>query len=125
MGAMQSLKRCAVAMPGFTCRGLPQVGFIGLGHMGSKMVQHLLNSGHDMVVSDSNRLAMSRITQVTKGSKGSIETRDLPADISSDPDVSVVFTMLPSADAVRSVYLGEKGLLQGSSGVMAPLYADW
>jgi 3-hydroxyisobutyrate dehydrogenase-like beta-hydroxyacid dehydrogenase len=89
------------------------------------MVQHLLGSGHNLVVSDSNRLAMTRITEVAKGSKGSLETRDLPADISSDPDISVVFTMLPTADAVRSVYLGEKGLFKASKGVMAPLYADW
>jgi 3-hydroxyisobutyrate dehydrogenase-like beta-hydroxyacid dehydrogenase len=37
-----------------------QVGFIGLGKMGSRMVNHLLDAGIHVVAYDKNRLALAR-----------------------------------------------------------------
>lgn len=68
-----------------------QVGFIGLGKMGSRMVKHLLDAGTTVVAYDHNRLALSRAQDVAKQhTNGSLEVRESPADISSDPEVPVV-----------------------------------
>jgi 3-hydroxyisobutyrate dehydrogenase-like beta-hydroxyacid dehydrogenase len=37
-------------------RGTPQVGWVGLGRMGSKMVGRLLDAGNKVVVCDSNKV---------------------------------------------------------------------
>jgi D-arabinose 1-dehydrogenase-like Zn-dependent alcohol dehydrogenase len=42
----------------------PQVGVIGLGRMGTRMVPRLLDAGHDVVVNDSNKIAVERIREI-------------------------------------------------------------
>jgi D-arabinose 1-dehydrogenase-like Zn-dependent alcohol dehydrogenase len=41
-----------------------QVGFIGLGRMGARMVPRLLDAGYEVVVEDKNQLALERIVEI-------------------------------------------------------------
>lgn len=76
------------------------IAFIGLGNMGSRMATNLIKKGITLKVYDVS----------TEASK-SIEN----AQICASPheavnNSSLIFTMLPDGDAVRSVVLGEKGI---------------
>ena len=171
-------------------------GFIGLGHMGSRMAAHLMEAGHSLVLFDDNRLALDRAVQTADqlsqaakpGSPAVGVTAEAvlsPAAVATAPGedlprqhgavdagctcvcmcvcgggvrveggegepgtallrkhrlaarrmrtvthtcscanaaaagVSVLFTMLPSVNACRNVYLGPRGILSPKSG--APL----
>jgi 3-hydroxyisobutyrate dehydrogenase-like beta-hydroxyacid dehydrogenase len=48
-------------------RATPKVGLIGLGRIGSRFLEHLLNAGHEVVLHDSNRLAVERVVEAGKG----------------------------------------------------------
>lgn len=73
------------------------IGFIGLGHMGSKMVQNLAQDGHHVVVYDRSSQAVQKVVSAnsSKVQEGSI------ADISQK--CSVIFSMLPNDEIVESV----------------------
>ncbi|KAI8469730.1 MAG: hypothetical protein J3K34DRAFT_422656 [Monoraphidium minutum] len=43
-----------------------KVGLIGLGRIGSRFLPRLLDAGHDVVLHDRNRLAVSRCLEVGK-----------------------------------------------------------
>eukprot|EP00878_Enallax_costatus_P032829 GHUV01036130.1.p1 GENE.GHUV01036130.1~~GHUV01036130.1.p1 ORF type:complete len:143 (+),score=31.04 GHUV01036130.1:145-573(+) len=103
-----------------------KIGFIGLGKMGSRMVQHLLDAGSTVVAYDHNRLALSRAQELAKSQhpKGTLEARDCPADISSDPEVPVVITMLSNAADAKECYLGNKGLFKVAGGPLTSLFID-
>ncbi|WIA21939.1 hypothetical protein OEZ85_004305 [Tetradesmus obliquus] len=102
-----------------------KVGFIGLGKMGSRMVNHLLDAGTNVVAFDQNRLALNRAKDVAQQHPhGTLEARDCPADISSDPEVPVVITMLRNASDVRDCYLGANGLFKVPGGPSASLFVD-
>lgn len=60
--------------------------------MGSRMVKNLLDAGNTVVAYDHNRLALSRAQEAAKceSARGTLEARDCPAAISSDPEVPVV-----------------------------------
>jgi hypothetical protein len=45
-------------------RRSPQVGFIGLGRMGARMVPRLLDAGYEVVVEDKNKLAVERVQEI-------------------------------------------------------------
>lgn len=85
------LHRCMLTHPASHV-DLLQVGFIGLGKMGSRMVKNLLDAGTTVVAYDQNRLAVSRAQEMAKKNhpSGVLEARNSPADISSDPEVPVV-----------------------------------
>jgi 3-hydroxyisobutyrate dehydrogenase len=85
-----------------------RIGFIGLGHMGNPMARNLLRHGHTLkaydVVPDSlRRLAFE------KGCEAATSAQDAARG------VEVVITMLPSSPHVRTVYLGELGVLAAAA----------
>jgi 3-hydroxyisobutyrate dehydrogenase-like beta-hydroxyacid dehydrogenase len=93
---------------------------------GNRMVQRLLGAGHEVVAYDSNRLALSRASEVAKQQgKGSLETRSAPQDLVQDEDVGVIFTMLPNQNAVLKAYLGDQGLLKEGTQAGTSLFVDW
>jgi 3-hydroxyisobutyrate dehydrogenase-like beta-hydroxyacid dehydrogenase len=79
-----------------------QVGFIGLGNMGSGMAANLLRAGHEVTVF--NRSAQKRRALVDRGAR---EAQTVAAACAGE----VVITMLADDSALRSVTLGEHGIL--------------
>ena len=84
-----------------------KIGFVGLGHMGNPMARNLLKHGHTLKVYDVVPELVKKLSE-----KG--------ADVASSAvdcarGVEVVITMLPSSPHVRSVYLGQYGILAGAA----------
>ena len=80
------------------------IGFIGLGNMGSPMAHNLLKAGHQLTVFDLSEAAVA--TLVAAGATAAASIGDLARS-----NVEIIITMLPAAQHVKSVYLGEDGLL--------------
>ena len=78
------------------------VGFIGLGRMGSGMARRILSGGHDLVVYDMSPAAVAAL--VADGAKGASSLRELCAGR------DVVVTMLVEDAAVVSVATQSGGL---------------
>jgi 3-hydroxyisobutyrate dehydrogenase-like beta-hydroxyacid dehydrogenase len=78
------------------------VGFIGLGHMGSGMAANLVKAGHTVTVY--NRTQERTEPLVALGAKAA---KNLAEACKGD----AVFTMLANDDAVKSVVYGDKGVL--------------
>ena len=82
------------------------IGFVGLGVMGSRMLRHLTAASHRATVYDIDlgvRDAVARATGAT--------AVDSPRAAAQAADI--VFTMLPDGPVVRDVVLGPDGLAQG------------
>lgn len=79
-----------------------QVGFIGLGHMGSAIAANLLKAGHDVTVYNRTRAKAEALA--TQG-----------ANVASTPDEAskgdAVFTMLADDKALESVVFDADGIL--------------
>ena len=84
-----------------------KLGFVGLGNMGAPMARNLLKAGHDLVVFD---VVQSNVDVLVKHGEGRATAAATPAAI-LDAGVDAVVTMLPAAQHVKSVYLGDQGLL--------------
>ena len=75
---------------------MKKIGFVGLGIMGSKMVQNLLKANYEVIGYDTNPEAINIL--VPKGLKNVSTLNSLPNDI------DVLITMLPNGDIVEKVY---------------------
>jgi 3-hydroxyisobutyrate dehydrogenase len=84
-----------------------KIGFVGLGHMGNPMARNLLKHGHKLKIYDVVPDLVKKLA--TEG----CEVATSAADCAKG--VEVVITMLPSSPHVRSVYLGDYGVLKGAS----------
>src|SRR5215469_15703706 len=69
-----------------------QIGMIGLGRMGSNMVQRLLKAGHDCVVHDTHVQAMNEL--VSKGAKSAAEMGEFVKKLTKP---RAVWLMVPAA----------------------------
>jgi 3-hydroxyisobutyrate dehydrogenase len=85
-----------------------KIAFIGLGHMGGPMARNLLKAGHSLVVFDVVQRNVDALTAVGAAAASSAK---LAAD-----RAELVITMLPSSPHVRSVYLGDEGVIAGAAG---------
>ena len=81
------------------------IGFIGIGKMGSRMAGRLLEAGHHLTVNDVNRDAAK--TFLDRGAKWA----DTPKAVARA--CPVVITMLPGPPEVEQVVYGPEGLLAG------------
>lgn len=83
-----------------------RIGFIGLGIMGKPMVRNLLKAGHEVVVYD----------VIEENVKAVAADGAQPAGSSADvaAQCRLIITMLPNSPHVRTVVLGEKGVLEGA-----------
>ena len=79
-----------------------QVGFIGLGRMGSGMTESLLKAGHEVIVF--NRTPGKAEALAAEGAK-------VASNVAEACRGEVVFTMLANDEAVESVVFGEGGIL--------------
>ncbi|KAK3432733.1 hypothetical protein EUGRSUZ_D00258, partial [Eucalyptus grandis] len=83
------------------------VGFIGLGNMGSRMAKNLVKAGYNVAVHDINGDAMKIFAGF------GVPTKKTPFEVAEESDVKV--TMLPSSSHVFDVYTGPNGLLHGGN----------
>lgn len=84
-----------------------RVGFMGLGDMGQCIVPRLLDAGHQ--VTGWNRTKAKADQLVEKGMGWADSPRELAAG------AEVVFSVVTNSDAVRSVALGDDGVISGLS----------
>lgn len=82
---------------------MAKIGFIGLGNMGGPMAANLLGAGHSVSGFDLNDEAMARFVEAGGRRAGSL--------IELAGEAEVVVTMLPAGQHVRSIYLGEEGVI--------------
>jgi 3-hydroxyisobutyrate dehydrogenase len=85
---------------------MAEVTFIGLGNMGLPMAMNLLKSGHSVTCFD---LAEDQVKILTDA--GGKSTNDINQAIQTS---DVVVTMLPSGKIVKSIYLGDKGIIKNA-----------
>ena len=83
-----------------------KIGFIGLGIMGKPMSKNLVKVGHELVVCDFNKDAVAELVEM--GAKQAANG----AEVAKECDV--IITMLPNSPHVRSVALGENGIVDGA-----------
>lgn len=83
------------------------LGFVGLGNMGLPMVLNLLRAGHHVTVHD---LSADAVKGAVEAGARSEKSAARVAEASG-----IVLTSLPTPAVVESVYLGEEGLIGGSS----------
>ncbi|MDB6085263.1 MAG: 3-hydroxyisobutyrate dehydrogenase [Gammaproteobacteria bacterium] len=87
-----------------------KIAFVGLGNMGGPMARNLLKAGHALAVFDVVQSNVEALTAAGAAAAGSARLAAAHAEL--------VITMLPSSPHVKSVYLGEQGVLAGvASGV--------
>ncbi len=82
------------------------VGFIGIGIMGKPMSRNLMKHGFKLTVTDVNEAAVRELVQ--EGACGAAS----PVEVARESDI--IITMLPNNAIVRSVILGENGIVQGA-----------
>ncbi len=82
---------------------MARIGFIGIGKMGGPMARNLLRARHEIKAFDIVPAALER----------AVEFGASPAESARDAarGVDVVITMLPVGSHVRSVYLGDNGII--------------
>jgi 3-hydroxyisobutyrate dehydrogenase-like beta-hydroxyacid dehydrogenase len=83
------------------------IGFIGVGTMGSAMARHLGAAGHALTLYDSNPKQLANVAKRIAGAK----TARTPREVGEHADI--VVTMLPNGAVVRDVALGVDGLIAG------------
>lgn len=81
---------------------MANIGFIGLGQMGSPMAKNLIKKGHQVVVYDINKQAVNKLTSV-----GAIAA-DSPAKAAKNNEF--IITMLPNGKLVEQVIFAENGI---------------
>ena len=81
------------------------IAFIGLGNMGAPMARNLLKAGHSLNLFDLNKDILAELA--AQGGHISASPRE------AAQGAELVITMLPAAAHVRSVWLGEDGVLAG------------
>jgi 3-hydroxyisobutyrate dehydrogenase-like beta-hydroxyacid dehydrogenase len=80
-----------------------KVGFIGLGLMGSRIAQRLLNAGFQVIAFDRNRAEVEKLIE-----SGASPAADI-SEIGSSADV--ILSSLPDDEVVSHIYAGAHGLL--------------
>src|SRR6185369_9543938 len=80
-----------------------EIGFIGVGNMGSRMAANLIKHGHRLRVLDAMPDNVARMTALGAVSVGAAGAAASGAD--------VVISMLPSGNELRAVYLGRSGVI--------------
>jgi len=83
-----------------------KIGFIGLGIMGKPMAKNLLKAGHEVVCYDVVKENVENV--VAAGAKAGKSAADVAGQ------VPLVITMLPNSPHVKSVVMGEGGVLEGA-----------
>ena len=81
------------------------IGFVGIGNMGWHMAGNLVKAGHAVIVHDLNAEMMQRFT-------GEMQGRSAATLADLGEKCSVIITMLPNGNDVRTVMLDDRGLAE-------------
>jgi 3-hydroxyisobutyrate dehydrogenase len=84
-----------------------KIAFIGLGNMGGPMARNLVKAGHTLTVFDVVKANVDALVAVGATAAGSARHAAAQGEL--------VITMLPSSPHVKSVYLGDEGVLVGAA----------
>lgn len=84
-----------------------KIGFIGLGIMGKPMAKNLIKAGHELVVFDVVKENVEEL--IAAGAKG------LDSSCAVAKACKLIITMLPNSPHVKTVIMGEKGILEGAA----------
>ncbi|KQT10927.1 NAD(P)-dependent oxidoreductase [Ramlibacter sp. Leaf400] len=84
------------------------IGFIGLGVMGTPMAKHLARAGHRLTLLDANAAIARDLAGSLGGDSIAVAT---PREVAERSDV--IITMLPNGQVVRQVVLGDDGVIHG------------
>ncbi len=84
-----------------------KIGFIGLGNMGGPMAANLAKAGHQVTAFDMSAAALDKAVAAGIGKATTA--------IAAASGAEIIVTMLPAGQHVRSVYLGNDGILAGAS----------
>lgn len=85
-----------------------KIAFIGLGNMGAPMARNLLKAGHELLVFDVVRASVDALAAA-----GGTAVTAASSARAAAAQAEFVITMLPSSPHVKSVYLGDDGVLAG------------
>jgi 3-hydroxyisobutyrate dehydrogenase-like beta-hydroxyacid dehydrogenase len=86
---------------------MAQLGFLGLGIMGSRMARHLLKAGHDVALWTNSK---AKATELAREGKGvACET---PREVAERADF--LFYCVGDSEMSRTVALGPNGILEGA-----------
>ncbi len=94
---------------------MANIGFIGLGNMGTPMAANLVKAGHRVRGYDVNTAALQNLTSI------GVEVAANASEAARGADV--VITMLPAGEHVREVWLHQGGLIEAVKDA-APLLID-
>ena len=83
-----------------------KIGFIGLGIMGKPMAKNLMKAGYELVVYDV--IAANVDNVVAAGAQAGASSKDVAEQC------SFIITMLPNSPHVKTVVMGENGVLEGA-----------
>ena len=83
----------------------PTIGFIGLGQMGSQMVECLQNNGYDLVVMGRKKSAIDPV--ISRGGRA-VES---PKELAEASDV--IMLCVTTSEVVESLVYGDEGILAG------------
>ena len=83
-----------------------KIGFIGLGIMGKPMAKNLIKAGYELVVADLVQSAVDEL--VALGAESAENGKEVASKC------NVVITMLPNSPHVKTVALGEGGIIEGA-----------
>lgn len=84
-----------------------KIGFIGLGIMGKPMAKNLIGAGHELVVFDVIKENEKELVEA--GAKAVLSSKEVAQEC------GVIITMLPNSPHVKTVILGENGILEGAA----------
>lgn len=85
-----------------------QVGYIGIGRMGSRMAKRLMDAGYSLALYDAQPAAMAPL--VARGARAC----GTPAEVASHSDV--IMSCLPGPEEVAEIMEGPQGLLSVAGG---------
>lgn len=85
---------------------MSNIAFIGLGNMGGGMCLNLVKAGHQVHAFDLSADAIAKVVEAGAIAAGSVAEAVQGAD--------AVVTMLPAGQHVKSVYLGDDGILSAA-----------
>ena len=91
-----------------------QIGFIGLGIMGSRMAANLRKAGHDLLIYNRTREKAQALI------KEGAQWFDTPAQLAEKVDI--LFTMLAHPEAVSQIALGDDGYLKNWGMHLIPVH---
>jgi 2-hydroxy-3-oxopropionate reductase len=83
-----------------------KIGFIGLGIMGKPMAKNLLKAGYELIVFDIVKPAVAEVVAAGAGETSS--AKEVAAQC------EYIITMLPNSPHVKTVVLGENGVIEGA-----------